>query len=68
MRLYRLVYGVLVGVAQIFVVWSNALANGGDEINSVTSTSPLVLVPVGLAVVAVGFVLFKIFRGSPPEP
>ncbi len=39
------------------------LANGGDEAEQALSYSPLALVPAGLAVLAVGYVMFRVFRG-----
>ncbi len=62
------VYSLLAAAALIPGVPGTALANGGGELAPSTSTSPLVLIPAGLAVVAVGYVLFRIFRGRRPKP
>lgn len=66
--LRRVVCGLLVAVVLMLVVSGNALANGGGEAEPATSVSPLALIPAGVAVVAVGYVVFRIFRGRQPKP
>ncbi len=62
------VHSLLVAAALIAGVPGIALANGGGELAPSTSTSPLALIPAGLAAVAVAYVLFRIFRGRRPKP
>ncbi len=68
MRTRSVVCSLLAAAALIPGVPGIALANGGGELAPSTSTSPLALVPAGLAAVAVGYVLFRIFRGRRPKP
>ncbi len=63
MRLRSIAFALLIALGLMLLASASALANGGDEAEQALSYSPLALVPAGLAVLAVGYVMFRILRG-----
>ncbi len=62
-RMRSIVFATLLSAGPALVSSAPALANGGGEAEPTTSLSPLVLIPAGLAALAVGYVVYRIFRG-----
>ncbi len=56
------VYLVLI-IGLISVFSTSVQANGGDEVSQTVSYNPLVLSIVGVAVLVVAYVMYRIFRG-----
>ncbi|MFQ5874984.1 MAG: hypothetical protein ACE5JL_14480 [Dehalococcoidia bacterium] len=63
MRLRSICLGGLLAAGLKLALLPVALANGGDEAEHTSSNSLLVVIPAVLAAVAVGYVMFRVFRG-----
>ncbi len=63
MKLGTIVVYLVLIIGLISIVATSVLANGGGDLDHAVSYNPVVLIVVGIAVLVVAYIMYRIMRG-----